>query len=92
VLSKYYISILLFYNFVYFIARPRLVTVHKKFDRREQRRELKSLVAAKLDTQILQELQDRFDQVTEKIIYIYIYIFKDLYKLCLREYMTNLST
>jgi protein MAK16 len=46
----------------YYRAKPRLVTVHKKFERREQRRELKSLVAAKLDTQILKELQDRFDQ------------------------------
>lgn len=46
----------------YYRAKPRLVTVHKKFERREQKRELKSLVAAKLDTQILQELQERFDQ------------------------------
>jgi len=46
----------------YYRAKPRLVTVHKKFERREAKRELKSLVAAKLDTQILTELQERFDQ------------------------------
>ena len=43
------------------------MTVHKKFERREQRRELKSLVAAKLDTQILRELQDRYDQVCGRV-------------------------
>jgi len=55
----------------YYKAKPRLVTVHKKFEKREAKRELKALVAAKLDTQILEELQTRWDEGVYEFINIH---------------------